>query len=288
MQLHGREPKRRYVVLGLTVAPRPPPYFDGLIAARKAGQVGRHVHLGYWDNPPALSSRAHLGEFETAQARLTEQLLELVPLRSGQTVLDVACGFGGTLAAIDAHWNDMRLTGVNIDRRQLALCRDAVAGPTNRLNLVLADACALPFATATFDHVLCVEAMFHFASRRQFLADAARVLRPGGTLVATDIMLWQPPTSAPWDSGTIAAVIRREYGPWPELFVTGPWYDVAACGLLPVAQRDWSGATLPSYRIISPGARPEQSRLPSAGEVFRWMHTNGWLTYHALSFRRRL
>jgi len=47
--------------------------------------------------------------------------------------------------------------------------------------------CRLPFPDASFNHVLCVEAMFHFASRRTFFAEAARVLKPGGAMVASDI-----------------------------------------------------------------------------------------------------
>jgi len=48
----------------------------------------------------------------------------------------------------------------------------------NCLRWELADACRLPFPDASFNHVLCVEAMFHFASRRTFFAEAARVLSP--------------------------------------------------------------------------------------------------------------
>lgn len=286
--------------------PALPPYFDNLIAARRAGHVGRNVHLGYWDDPPALTEPPSDGEFETAQARLTDRLIGLSPLQSGQTVLDIACGFGGTLAAIDARLAGMLLTGLNIDRRQLALCRGAVIGPGNTLTLVAADACALPFPPATFDHAFCVEAMFHFASRRRFLAEAARVLRPGGYLIASDILLRQPTPAEPCDAradaasdaSTIAAIIRRDYGPWP-----APWTDIAAilswadeAGFELMDLQDWSAATLPSYRTIAPeghhhaigpGTRGVAHRHRSAGDVFRWLHVNRWLAYPALSFRRR-
>jgi ubiquinone/menaquinone biosynthesis C-methylase UbiE len=269
--------------------PALPPYFDALIAARRAGQVGRHVHLGYWDALPALAvPPAGGGEFEAAQARLTERIIGLAATRSGDAVLDIACGFGGTLAALDERFADLRLTGLNIDRRQLALCRGAVRRPGNTLSLVAADACALPFPPAVFDRVFCVEAMFHFASRRRFLTEAARVLRPGGRLVVCDILLRQPQSSAPWDAATIAAIIRRDYGPWP-----APWVAVAdilawaeEAGLEPVEVQDGSAATLPSYRFVAP-ARAVAARQASAGEVFRWLHMRGWLTYPALSFRCR-
>jgi MPBQ/MSBQ methyltransferase len=263
--------------------PALPPYFDTLIVARRAGHVGRNVHLGYWDDPSSP------GGFEAAQARLTQQIVALAPPTAGQAVLDIACGFGGTLAALDATRTDLRLTGLNIDRRQLALCRGSVASPGNTLTLVAADACALPFQPASFDHAYCVEAMFHFPSRQRFLAEAARVLRPSGTLILCDILLRQPAPRAPWDAATIAAIVRRDYGPWPE-----PWVDVTqllswanAAGFDLVDLQDWSAATLPSYRFVAPDRRGIPPSQASAGDVFRWMHTNGWLAYPALALRRR-
>jgi len=270
------------------VAATLPPYFDGLLAARRAGQVGRHVHLGYWDDPPSLATPVLPEEFERAQARLTEKLLDLVPIGQGQSVLDVACGFGGTLAAIDTRWHRLRLTGLNIDRRQLALCRGAVTGRRNHLALVAADAVALPFPDRTFDHVLCIEAAFHFPSRTAFLRETARVLRPGGTVALTDILLRRPAQQTPWDAGSIETIVRRDYGPWPE-----PWAslidlerDADLAGLELTHRQDWSAATLPSYRTVAP-LDPRPGRPIGAGDLLRWLHSNGCLTYPALWFRRR-
>ncbi len=260
-----------------------PPYFDALIAARHAGHVGRNVHLGYWDDPSSS------GEFEDAQAHLTARIVALASPVAGQTVLDIACGFGGTLAALDATQTGLRLTGLNIDPRQLALCRGSVTRQGNALTLVAGDACALPFQSASFDHAYCVEAMFHFSSRQHFMREAARVIHPGGLLTLCDILLRPPAPGAPWDAAAIAAIVQRDYGPWPE-----PWIDVAqllswadTAGFDLVSLQDWSAATLPSYRFVAPDRPGIPPRQASAGEVFRWMHTNGWLAYPALVLRRR-
>lgn len=270
--------------------PALPPYLDGLIAAWKSGQTGRDLHLGYWERPPGLAAPVQPGEFIAAQARLTRRVLALAPppQEAGRRVLDIACGLGGTLAAVASSGPALDLVGVNIDRRQLEICRGLARPAETRLSLVEADACALPFAAASFEHVLCVEAMFHFRSRRVFLAEAARLLSAGGVLVATDILLRQPVSDAPWSEDAMTAALRRDYGPWPEPWVEAASirHDAAAAGLDPIRAEDWRAQTLPSYRVVAPDAAPERHSRPDAGHVLRWLHAAGLLTYLAAAFRK--
>ncbi len=266
--------------------PALPAYFDFLIAAYRSGHAGRHVHLGYWDDPPPLSAPVRPGEFEAAQSRLTERMVAFAEKRSGQIVLDVGCGLGGTLSALNEAHTDTSLVGLNIDRRQLDICRSIVPRAGNRLSLVEADACSLPFDFGVFDVVFAVEAMFHFPARRRFLAEAARVLRRGGVLLVTDILVRCPTGPTPWPVEAMQAVIRRDYGPWPDLFVAGA--DLVSMaqesGLEATIDEDWSQATLPTYRVVSPDPLPERQERPDAGAVFRWLHTHGFLTYRMLGF----
>ena len=246
-----------------------PRYLDGALAAYRAGQTGRDIHLGWWDGPPAAD------DFTAAQAALTRQVLALADVPRDARVLDVACGLGGTLQALGGG------TGVNIDPRQLHVCR-TLAVPD--LRLVAADACALPFGPGSFDQVLCIEAMFHFRARSAFLTEAARVLRPGGVLTVTDILA-QPCHGSPWPMPAMEAVLLHGYGPWPELWVAPQGWLAAAdqAGLALDRWLDWTDNTQPSYRVIAPG---DGSRL-DAGQAMRWLHGNGALTYAAVRLTRR-
>jgi cyclopropane fatty-acyl-phospholipid synthase-like methyltransferase len=263
-----------------------PPYFDQLIAGFWSGQTGRNVHLGYWDDPPALSMPCAPGEFEAAQARLTDILVGLADLADGQDVLDVGCGFGGTLEAV-GKWRNIRRTGVNIDRRQLDICR-SLAPNGKPLSLIAADACALPFRAASFDRVFCLEAMFHFRSRTTFLREAANVLRGGGRLVLSDILLRDPGPNAPMDAASVEAAIRREYGPWPQLWVKEHEIMDAAqrAGLELERVLDATRQTLPTYRVTAPQEQDGFPKRASAGGVLRWLHAMGCVSYLCLSFTK--
>ena len=105
----------------MTMRQAVPPYFDYLIESFRLGKAGRYVHLGHWDAPPAMDAQPQPGEFERAQARLTQVLLGMADLRDGQNVLDVGCGFGGSFELLNRHLRNTSLTGVNIDPRQLDL-----------------------------------------------------------------------------------------------------------------------------------------------------------------------
>jgi MPBQ/MSBQ methyltransferase len=267
------------------VAPAVPRYFDLLIEGFRVGQSGRDVHLGYWDDPPSLTAPCSPGEFTAAQARLTEVAVALGEPRAGQSVLDVGCGFGGTLQAL-SKWPGMKLVGVNLDERQLEICRGIERG-ASALSLIAADAYALPLRAESFDHVFCVEAMFHFRSRSAFLRDAARVLRDGGRVTVSDILLRPPGPDAPWSLKTIETTMRADYGPWPQLWLTvdDAVAAAAAAGLQVERFIDATRQTLPSYRVTAP-KQPASSR-PSAGTVMRWLHEAGHLTYACLSFRKK-
>ena len=142
------------------------------------------LNLGLWPTPS--------GDLEGAPAaarRLVATLAEELP--RGGTILDVANGLGAQDLVVDALLSPRRLVAVNLTAAQLVAGRQRLeaAGAV----AVCGDATRLPVASDAVDGVLSVEAAFHFPSRRAFVAECARVLRPGGVLAFSDIAVERVP-----------------------------------------------------------------------------------------------
>jgi ubiquinone/menaquinone biosynthesis C-methylase UbiE len=134
------------------------------------------VNYGYW--------RKDTADAREAAENLMERLLCFLPEKKGD-ILDVACGKGATTRYLCRYYPPSRVTGINISETQLATCRENA--PACRF--LLMDAVDLQFPDNSFDSIICVEAAFHFQTRQRFLAEACRVLKPGGRLLLSDILL---------------------------------------------------------------------------------------------------
>ena len=100
----------------------------------------------------------------------------------GET-LEIAIGTGLNLA----HYpQSVRLTGVDLSRAMLDLAQVRAAEQGRTVQLHVGDATRLPFADASFDSVVCTFALCEVPDDGAVLAEAMRVLRPGGSVLLAD------------------------------------------------------------------------------------------------------
>ena len=171
------------------------PYFDQIIERLEAlpdsslaRAFERHVHWGYFSSPETADDSVE--HYVAAAEELTRRMCEAAGMRDDLTILDVGCGFGGTVDHLNAHLSGCELVGLNIDARQLDRARDLVQPRAeNTVSFVEGDACSLPFEDGHFDTVLAIECAFHFRSRKQFFREVRRVSKPGASLVLSDFIL---------------------------------------------------------------------------------------------------
>jgi SAM-dependent methyltransferase len=100
-------------------------------------------------------------------------------LSTARTVLEVGCGTG-VIAGEVARFAPARVVGLDLSANMLAVARREAPG----VRLVQGDAQALPFAEGAFDLVLCHYLLLWLADPAGAVAEMARVVCRGGTVLA--------------------------------------------------------------------------------------------------------
>ena len=140
---------------------------------------GRYARLGIYDLLPAL---ALVGK------RSRRRLAATLTLRPGDRVLDIGCGTGlnfeSLLALIGTQGS---LVGIDLTPEMLDRARKRIARQeSGNVELVEADAADLPFEDESFSAVCSTLALSIVPDWRRGIAEAWRVLKPGGRLAVLD------------------------------------------------------------------------------------------------------
>lgn len=130
-----------------------------------------------WDEMRALGLPAQAVE---------AALLTYVPHEGGGRLLDIGTGTGRILELVAPH---VRLAlGIDASKQMLALARSRLSGlQFAHCAVRLADMYRLPLAEGSFDMVVMLMVLHHAEDPQQVIAEAARVLAPGGMLLLIDL-----------------------------------------------------------------------------------------------------
>jgi phosphatidylethanolamine/phosphatidyl-N-methylethanolamine N-methyltransferase len=100
---------------------------------------------------------------------------------SGSRVLEIGVGTGLSLAAYP---RDIEVVGLDVSADMLKHAQRKIERlRLGHIRLVEGDALHLPFEPASFDYVMAFHVITVVPNHERLLAEARRVLRPGGTLV---------------------------------------------------------------------------------------------------------
>ncbi|HVH79825.1 MAG TPA: methyltransferase domain-containing protein [Stellaceae bacterium] len=114
--------------------------------------------------------------FAAATREFVEALLDAGHIGSGSTVLDLCCGTG--LLAAGAAARGAVVTALDFSPAMLEVARSTQPA----IDFVEGDAETMPFAEASFDAVVSSFGVHHVPRPDRALAEARRVLRPGGRI----------------------------------------------------------------------------------------------------------
>lgn len=119
----------------------------------------------------------------------TDRLIAEAAVRADDVVLDVCSGMGGPARYL-AWKTGCTVTGLDLtaSRVEGATELTRLAGLAGAVRFVHGNALDMPFPDASFTLAIAQEAFAHVPDKPRLVAECARVLRPGGRLVFSDIL----------------------------------------------------------------------------------------------------
>lgn len=172
-------------------------------------------------NTAASGWRKWCNFIDEAASGISDRLVELAEIKSGDRVLDVAAGYGEpSLSAARVVGSDGRVIATDISSEMLAFGRErtAAAGLDN-VEFVESDAAALDFPAGSFDAAL---SRWGIIFEPEGEAAAGRVrgfLKPGSRMA---ISSWGPPDRVPFLAVPMQAALKHLGVPGPPPGTPGP------------------------------------------------------------------
>ncbi|BBX16440.1 SAM-dependent methyltransferase [Mycolicibacterium duvalii] len=180
-------------------------YFYPFISRRLEADDVTFLNWGYEEDPPvglSLSkadepNRYHINLYHRTATQAGTDL-------AGKDVLEISCGHGGGASYLTRTFKPASYTGLDFNPDGIAYCKKRHVLPG--LDFVHGDAENLPFADASFDAVVNVEASHVYLDFSRFMDEVYRVLRPGGRMLYTDMR--SRDQIAEWEQGIADAKLR--------------------------------------------------------------------------------
>jgi SAM-dependent methyltransferase len=173
------------------------------LTRRLQGEEVLFLNYAYEEEPPMAIPLAPGDQPNRACIQLYHHVATQIELR-GKNVLEVSCGHGGGAFYLSRTFQPKNYTALDLNPAGISFCkqRHRVEG----LSFVQGDAENLPFETNIFDAVINVEASHCYPNFPRFLAEAARVLRPGGHFLYADFRFSE--RLAEWENAIAAASLK--------------------------------------------------------------------------------
>ena len=214
----------------------------GVLRAIDAGLA----QMGVDPMHPTAEALKGVDEFHTAGFASTTALLDQVLIPKGAHVIDLGAGIGGTARFLADHY-EVTVTGIDltaeyVEAGQILTNR---LGLADRVQLVHGSALELPMPDESADLVTMFHVGMNISDKAALMAEAARLLKPGGTFALFDVMQDRNPEPLafplPW-----SGVAETSFVQSPQVYEDAG----SAAGLVKQTQRDRRDFTLQFFEKV--------------------------------------
>lgn len=143
-----------------------------------------HGLLGY---NCGFAAKRGCASFDEHQQSLVWEVIGDTRIDGTTTVLDVGCGIGGPSTWIAQRFGPKRILSLEYCWSSVRAANERPANGAVRPSFLQGDAHHLPVGDGTIDVIFNLESALHYADKKRFVRECARILRPGGTLCLGDI-----------------------------------------------------------------------------------------------------
>ncbi|HKY09674.1 MAG TPA: methyltransferase domain-containing protein [Candidatus Binatia bacterium] len=176
-----------------------------------------HSHGHSHEHKTRFHDPAHAADFDRRtmsdiRSSLTEKLIEMLTLKGGELVLDVATGTGRVARPLAKKMSGGKIVGVDQALAMLDVGHKH-EDPIPHYDQSAGEADKLPFKTNTFDRAFVSFSLHHFGNPSGVVSEVLRVLKNGGRFVVLDPIIEEAKDSVDIQlESKINQVFRRTHG----------------------------------------------------------------------------
>jgi ubiquinone/menaquinone biosynthesis C-methylase UbiE len=141
--------------------------------------------LAQCSKPDGWLGRVNLWSMNRRHSKVTEWGLAHVSIRKRDTILDVGCGGGRTVARLAAMAAEGKTYGIDYSEESVATSRrsNRQSIAAGHVEILSGSASRVPFPDQMFDLVTAVETHYYWPDLNADMREVLRVLKPGGTFI---------------------------------------------------------------------------------------------------------
>jgi ubiquinone/menaquinone biosynthesis C-methylase UbiE len=144
---------------------------------------GKFLSFGYWETGKE--------SYIDAAKRLLKFFIDNSEVKKADRILNVCCGYGSETFVYNERLKPRLIEGLDITKVEVDYANDKAKtlGVDKNVKFRHGDACVLDFPENSFSQIFGIEGPANFNTRENFFKAASKVLKQGGDLILTDIIL---------------------------------------------------------------------------------------------------